>query len=1160
MLRLHSRYLRLLVFAIPALGIAALFQNCGQTHFDTSLIETPARSPFFEKRVRIDEPENVQMKMRAAGKANAYRQQLSVLVNNPCAIQACAQDPDALVCRLQRQSLRPDFENSLQAYRYNPEDPLSAEAIEELVQYSHANNKCVIGIADERAYRQNQTSYLTDPGVAGQYHHQVLGSAGVMEYLRSLPRPTSGNLIVGMVDSGVQSSHEDLSGVPIVNSNFSSSCTAICNFHGNAVAGVMVSMMNNARGGAGLFAGNMLLYSAQVGNADGVITTTELVNGLTWLRNVNAEVINLSLGGFNTNDFALQDAMERAAAANISIVVAAGNVKQNLDEARYFPASFQVNGQINVASASPRAITMTGQTSVPTAAQVASPIELDEFSNFSPAQIHIAAPGKSIRTLGLDSGYTIASGTSFAAPMVTAATLWVRHYAKAAGLKITARQVKDIVLASTVPQAALEGKVQTQRYLNFPALKQEIESLVSSTSPALAQISLISSELVGGTTMRVTVAVTNANLSTGWTMRAYTNPDFLSATFTGQTCRVTTNTTCTFDISNSSMLVDPGVYLEIKDDADRLITDKMIAKTALNFGDRSAAQLRGAVVSVTARGKDVLIEGWACLNGFPDQLPIEVRLNSANGTLLSTIQASRWARGDYFAQCNSAEVRLGFQYAVPPAQVNGTARTLFFRALTPDGARFLDLPVYQYQPGYMDATPAQTAASVYIDPYLADESPTIRFTSVSYANFVLNITGTACFTNSRKPIAVALGIAVEDIFDMIPETRLPLNAPVESPDGRVASVYTLSGKSSRIQYTNASPRAIDNAGLMARYTPPFNDDTDEYRYVAPAPIGESNRLVRMGTDTYSNFSMLTLAPSADAGDGCAFPSRFTATYDVRQVMTQVKASIGVTWRPDMIPDIDAVLAARQVPAGFISALNTPAINRTIAQLQWSPRSLPISYAAVGAPRMMGGVVPTVDSFMSYFNSGALIAGTNTPNAQTLDAASSMFRSESLSGSGSGGTSYQDGSNITLPDVVTFSYSQLIGKHFPLHARVWADVTSTNVRVSSATNWTLVKDVGAVTLPAPASQRLLVALKYRGAAATPVPRDLLLEFQINGTGTWYQAPVAKFGGVSGNLTNSTLEGQLLADVNLPASANSLTLRLKAKGTQQFTLSRIGVLAQ
>lgn len=1161
MAKAFRRYLRLIILTVPAVGVAALFQNCGQTNFDTSLIEVPARSPYYEKRVRVDDPEAVRQKAIAAGKVQAPPQQLNLLVNNPCAAIACEKDPDALVCRLRTQSLRPELENSLQAYRYNPATPLTPAEIEDLINFSHANDRCVIGVADERAYRTSQV--FSDPNAAGQWHHQVLGSPAAVEFLRTLPRPTTGNLVVGMVDSGVQYNHEDLSGVPISNINFSSSCTTICNFHGTAVAGVIAASMNNNKGGAGLFTGSFLLYSAQVGNADGVITTSELVNGMTFLRNVNVEVINLSLGGFNVSDFSLQDAMERAAAANINVIVAAGNVKRNLDEASYYPASFQVNGQINVASASPKDIPMSGQTSAPSAAQIASAIELDEYSNFSPAQVHIAAPGKAIRTLALDNGYSIASGTSFAAPMVTAAAIWVRHYAKAAGLKISARQVKELVLASSVPQAALEGKVQTQRYLSFTALKQELQALATSAQPLLGAISLVSSEVIGSgasAVVRVTVGITNANASTGWTMRAYTNPDFLAETNTGQSCRIVSNTTCTFDISTSSMLVDPGVYLEIKDDSGKLISDKMIGKTSLNFGDRSTAALKGAVIGVTARGKDMLVEGWACLTGFPDQLPIEVRVNSATGTPVDVIPASRWARGDYFAACSSAEVRLGFRYVVPPNLINGTARTLYFRATTPDGSRGFDLPVYSYQPGYMDATPAQTVASVYIDPYLADETPTVRFTSVTFNDFVLNVSGTACFTNSRKPVALALGLNFEDVFDMIPETRLPLNRAVASPDGGTNATYEIRSKGTTINYANTSPRAVDDAGMMFRYSPPFNDDTDEYNFVAPGPVGTSNRLVRMGADTFSSFGLITLAPTSVSGDGCAFPSGFSASYDVRQVMKSISASISVSWRPDMISDIDAILATRSIPAPFVAILNSPSSSRTIGQLPWSPRGLSVSYAVVGAPKQIGAVTTTVDGFMDYFKFSGIAAGANTPSNQAASSESSQFLSEDSGSTPSGSIISGDGYTVLPPAAAAYSGSRLMGRAFPLHAKLWADTTSTNVQVANATTYSVVKAPWTVTLGTTAARRMIVGLKYQNAPATPVPRDLILEFQINGAGTWYQAPVAKHGDITGMISNSTLTGYLVGDVDLPAPATSLKIRLKAKGTQQFTLSRLGVLAE
>lgn len=220
-----------------------------------------------------------------------------------------------------------------------------------------------------------------------------------------------------IVDTGIRSSHSQLSG-RIGNgwSGFSGG-TEDCNGHGTHVAG---TVGGNTYG----VAPGVTLHPVRVLRCDGRTTSTTILNGLTWLRE-NAQfpaVANMSLGGGASP--ALDQAVAKLANAGITVVVAAGNEDQ--DACKVSPAR------------SPAAIAV-GATD--------SSDRRGWFSNFGSC-VDIMAPGVKITSSlqGSDNAVGDLDGTSMAAPHVAGvAALYLGENPEA-----SPTAVREVILAGAV--------------------------------------------------------------------------------------------------------------------------------------------------------------------------------------------------------------------------------------------------------------------------------------------------------------------------------------------------------------------------------------------------------------------------------------------------------------------------------------------------------------------------------------------------------------------------------------------------------------------------------------------------------------------------------------------------------------------------------------
>jgi len=164
--------------------------------------------------------------------------------------------------------------------------------------------------------------------------------------------------------------------------------------HGTFIAGLIAANTNNNLGIASLAYG-VKIIPIKIANDFDPTQAAYGLEGINEAVNQNADLINVSWG-FSQLSQSLLTVVQNALSAGIPIIAAAGNTG---DVSVNYPA-----GCLGVIS-------------------VASTTNTDARSSFSTygSSIDISAPGSSLYSIKPDGLYSVKSGTSFAAPLVTAA-------------------------------------------------------------------------------------------------------------------------------------------------------------------------------------------------------------------------------------------------------------------------------------------------------------------------------------------------------------------------------------------------------------------------------------------------------------------------------------------------------------------------------------------------------------------------------------------------------------------------------------------------------------------------------------------------------------------------------------------------------------------
>jgi subtilisin family serine protease len=202
-------------------------------------------------------------------------------------------------------------------------------------------------------------------------------------------------LRVGMIDSSVDLTHPSLAKSWVESRSFVSPSARQPNFHGTAIASIIVANNDEYVG----LAPNAELFAASVFEDDPgqgeIASTLSLIRALDWLISSNVDVVNISLAG--PPNRLLESALKRVTDRGILVVAAAGNGGPGAKP--MYPAAYDDVVAVTAVDSRSRVFRLANRG----------------------AYLDLAAPGVDLLHARAGGGYASSSGTSFAVPFAATA-------------------------------------------------------------------------------------------------------------------------------------------------------------------------------------------------------------------------------------------------------------------------------------------------------------------------------------------------------------------------------------------------------------------------------------------------------------------------------------------------------------------------------------------------------------------------------------------------------------------------------------------------------------------------------------------------------------------------------------------------------------------
>ena len=336
------------------------------------------------------------------------------------------------------------------------------------------------GILLKRFTEVNFASF-NDPDASKLWAFNSTAGMNVSEAYDLLPNTSPKEIIVAVVDTGVDHNHEDLKDIMWTNENEipengvdddnngyiddlhgintlvrdaqgrATMNTMASHWHGTHVAGTIAATQNNGIGIAGV-ASNVKIMAIRTVPDDADELDSNIVEAYKYAAQNGAKLINCSFGKSNNEGgMVVRDVInEIGKKYNTLVIASAGNDSMgpftwhNNDSSPKYPASFDSENLLVIAST-----TSSGS--------------LSTFSNVGKNTVDLAAPGSNIYSTIVGNKYGMASGTSMASPNTTGVAAMVLGYHP----ELSAVELKNLLMKSSTKVAGFSDKTVSGGRVNL---------------------------------------------------------------------------------------------------------------------------------------------------------------------------------------------------------------------------------------------------------------------------------------------------------------------------------------------------------------------------------------------------------------------------------------------------------------------------------------------------------------------------------------------------------------------------------------------------------------------------------------------------------------------------------------------------------------------
>jgi subtilisin family serine protease len=285
----------------------------------------------------------------------------------------------------------------------------------------------------------------------------------------------SRDVLVGVIDSGIDRDHEDLaanmwtnpgeSGLDVVGNDKryngldddrngyiddwrgwdfvnEDNDPDDDNSHGTHCAGTIGGVGNNSLGVAGV-CWNISLVAMKFLSAGGSGFTSDGIEAVYYASSIGVDLTSNSWGGGGFEQ-GLLDAIADAETRGILFVAAAGNDNVNNDSDPHYPSNYELDNIISVAATDRKD-------------------GIASFSCYGLTSVDVGAPGVAIWSTTPDDTYAWFNGTSMATPLVSGMCALLKSYRPS----LTSTEIKTAIMQSVDRVPALEGKCVTGGRVNI---------------------------------------------------------------------------------------------------------------------------------------------------------------------------------------------------------------------------------------------------------------------------------------------------------------------------------------------------------------------------------------------------------------------------------------------------------------------------------------------------------------------------------------------------------------------------------------------------------------------------------------------------------------------------------------------------------------------